>query len=255
MDKNKVTFKENDGLYLDGIKLEALKSYSLEGRATKGGGSQATLKVEMMVDDLGMFKQNLCDYEEKKMGMESKESNVEIQALKAEINSLRGQIHYLENTLDVQHQTNLKLVDAINGKGKVEKGEVGNRLDNFVYFTENEKPSISKINPINIDTNKITGGYIAQVVKDSMVEIIKDGIKMTAKNINLDGDVKNTNQEKTDDSKVYEENGKVGTKVDPMLLDIFRAIDGLSSRLDALDSKINLKADSKELYELIKDIH
>lgn len=102
---------------------------------------------------------------------------------------------------------------------------------------EEEKASfISEIKPIDISANEITGGNIAQFVRDS-------------------GNIINANQEKTDESKVYVENGKIGTKVDPMLLDTFRAIDELSSRLDALDSKINLKPDSKELDELIKDIY
>jgi len=108
---------------------------------------------------------------------------------------------------------------------------------NLEFDVESDKSvSLEEIKPINISANDITGGNIAQFVRDS-------------------GNVKNTNQEKTDKSKVYLENGKVGTKVDPMLLDIFRAIDELSSKLDALDSKVNLKADYKELEELIKDIY
>lgn len=108
---------------------------------------------------------------------------------------------------------------------------------NLELDVESDKSvSLEEIKPINISANDITGGNIAQFVRDS-------------------GNVKNTNQEKTDKSKVYLENGKVGTKVDPMLLDIFRAIDELSSKLDALDSKVNLKADYKELEELIKDIY
>lgn len=108
---------------------------------------------------------------------------------------------------------------------------------NLEFDVESDKSvSLEEIKPIKISANEITGGNVAQFVRDS-------------------GNVKNTNQEKTDKSKVYLENGKVGTKVDPTLLDIFRAIDELSSKLDALDSKVNLKADSKELEELIKDVH
>lgn len=108
---------------------------------------------------------------------------------------------------------------------------------NLEFDVESDKSvSLEEIKPIKISANEITGGNVVQFVRDS-------------------GNVKNTNQEKTDKSKVYLENGKVCTKVDPMLLDIFRAIDELSSKLDALDSKVNLKADSKELEELIKDVH
>jgi len=58
MDKNKITFKENDGIYLDGVRLNFLTDYKLE-RIAQGF---AELKITIVVDDSEMFKQNLYEY-------------------------------------------------------------------------------------------------------------------------------------------------------------------------------------------------
>lgn len=58
MDKNKITFKENDGLYLEGVRLNFVTDYKLESIA-KG---IAELKITLIVDDSGMFKQNSYEY-------------------------------------------------------------------------------------------------------------------------------------------------------------------------------------------------
>lgn len=54
MDKNKITFKENDGLYLDGVRLNFVTDYKLESIAQ----GIVELKITLIVDDSGMFKQN-----------------------------------------------------------------------------------------------------------------------------------------------------------------------------------------------------
>ena len=72
---------------------------------------------------------------------------------------------------------------------------------NLQYDNEDlEEISAIKFKPINISANEITGGNISQFVRDNgkdvftakagdnVVEISKDGIKTTAKNITLNND-------------------------------------------------------------------
>lgn len=58
MDKNKITFKENDGIYLDDVRLNFVTDYKLESVAQ----GFAELNVTIVVDDSEMFKQNLYEY-------------------------------------------------------------------------------------------------------------------------------------------------------------------------------------------------
>lgn len=58
MEKNKITFKENDGIYLDGVRLNFVTDYKLESVAQ----GFAELKITLVVDDSEMFKQNSYEY-------------------------------------------------------------------------------------------------------------------------------------------------------------------------------------------------
>ena len=55
MDRNKITFKENDGLYLDGVRINFMSDYKIESFAQ----GVSRLQITLLVDDSDMFKKDL----------------------------------------------------------------------------------------------------------------------------------------------------------------------------------------------------
>ena len=58
MDRNKITFKENDGLYLDGVRINFMSDYKIESFAQ----GVSRLRITLLVDDSDMFKKDLQYY-------------------------------------------------------------------------------------------------------------------------------------------------------------------------------------------------